>query len=184
MTEKNIDNKLIPLAKRYSDAIVQVAAGKGQLDVIYSDLRNISEALSEVKELTDFLSHPVIPLNEKKETAKSVFEGKVQQDSLNLIYILLEKNKINLLDTILYCFESSMDEAKNILKVGVVSAVEIDEDLKARLKEKLEKKLNKEVKFDYEINPDIIAGIVLKIHDKTIDGSMSARLEGFKKSVR
>ena len=184
MTEKNIDNKLIPLAKRYSDAIIQVAAGKGQLDEICSDLRNISESLSEVKELADFLSHPVIPLNEKKETAKSVFEGKVQQDSLNLIYILLEKNKINLLDTILYCFESSMDEAKNILKVGVVSAVEIDEDLKARLKEKLEQKLNKEVKFDYEINPDIIAGIVLKIHDKTIDGSMSARLEGFKKSVR
>ena len=74
--------------------------------------------------------------------------------------------------------------AKNVVKVGVVSAVEIDEDLKNKLQNKLEKKLNKSVKFDFEINPEIIAGLVLKIQDKTIDGSLAARLEGFKKSLR
>lgn len=184
MTSKTIDNKLIPLAKRYSDALIDVAQSKNELDDVYSDLQTVSEALSSVDELNAFLSHPVIPLSEKKDMVKSVFEGKIKEDTLNLLFILLEKNKINLINTILYCFEESMDEAKNILKVSVISAVEVDDDLKQKLKEKLENKLNKAVKFEFEMNPEIIAGLVLKIQDKVIDGSMAAKLEGFKKILR
>lgn len=184
MTSKTIDNKLIPLAKRYSDALIDVAQSKNELDDVYSDLQTVSEALNSVDELSSFLSHPVIPLYEKKDMVKSVFEGKIKEDTLNLLFILLEKNKINLINTILYCFEESMDEAKNILKVNVISAVEVDEDLKQKLKEKLENKLNKAVKFEFELNPEIIAGLVLKIQDKVIDGSMAAKLEGFKKILR
>lgn len=184
MVLKNIDNKSIPLAKRYSDALIEVAKNKNELDDVYSDLNTASEAMESVKELKDFLTHPVIPQKEKKEVIKSIFEGKIKQDTLNLLYILVEKNKINLLNTILYCFDESMDEAKNILKVGVVSAVQIDGDLKTKLKEKLENKFKKNIKFDFEINPDIIAGLVLKINDKTIDGSICTKLEGFKKSIR
>ena len=173
MAVKNIDNKLLPIAKRYSDALIEVARNKNELDTVYSDLQAVSEALNSVDELKKFLAHPVIPHADKKEVLKNIFEGKINTDTLNLIYILSEKNKTNLVDTILYCFEQSMDEAKNILKVGVVSAVEIDDA-----------KLKKSVKFDFEINPDIIAGLILKINDKTIDGSMAAKLEGFKKLLR
>ena len=184
MTAKNIDNKLIPLAKRYSDALSEVAASKNEVDEVYSDLVNVSDSLNQVKELKDFLSHPVIPIIEKKDTVIAVFENKISIDTLNLLYILLEKNKINLIDAILSCYEESVNEAKNIIKINVVSAVEIDEDLKLKLKERLESKLQKSVNLEYEINPDIIAGLVLKIKDKTIDGSMAAKLEGFKKAVR
>lgn len=184
MTLKNTDNKLIPLAKRYSEALTEVAKNKNELDTVWADLQTVEESMTSVKEMANFLSHPVIPVFEKKDMVKSVFEGKINNDVLNLLYILLEKNKINLLSTILYCFEESMDEAKNILKVGVVSAAEIDEDLKHKLQEKLESKLNKSVKFDFETKPEIIAGVVLKIQDKVIDGSMAAKLEGFKKALR
>ena len=184
MTLKNTDNKLIPLAKRYSEALTEVAKNKNELDTVWTDLQTVEESITSVKEMANFLSHPVIPVFEKKDMVKSVFEGKINNDVLNLLYILLEKNKINLLSTILYCFEESMDEAKNLLKVGVVSAVEIDEDLKHKLQEKLESKLNKSVKFDFETKPEIIAGVVLKIQDKVIDGSMAAKLEGFKKALR
>lgn len=184
MAVNDIDNKLIPLAKRYSDALIEVAKNKNELDEVFSDLNTVVEAIGSVKELKDFLSHPVIPQSEKKDVVKSVFEGKIQEDTLNLLNILIEKNKMKLINTILYCFNESADEAKNILKVNVISAVKVDEDLTSKLKEKLENKLHKNVKFDFEINPDIIAGLVLKINDKTIDGSMASKLQGFKKSMR
>lgn len=184
MTSKNIDNKLIPIAKRYSEALTDIAKDKNELDAVWADLQTVEESITSVKEMASFLSHPVIPVSEKKDMVKAVFEGKINDFVLNLVYILLEKNKSNLLSTILYCFEESMDEAKNIMKVGVVSAIEIDEDLKQKLKDKLEGKLNKSVKFDFETKPEIIAGVVLKIQDKVIDGSMAARLESFKKALR
>lgn len=178
------DNKLIPLAKRYSDAIVSVALERNETDDVFADMANVSDSLNLVPKMREFLAHPVIPFAEKKDMIDSVFKGRLKECTMNLLYVLLEKNRINLLDTIRYCYENSANEAKNILKVGVVSAIEVDEDLKQRLKERLESKLNKTVQFEFEINPEIIAGLVLKIQDKTIDGSMSSKIEGFKKILR
>ena len=179
-----IDNKLLPLAKRYSDAIIAVAKDRGEIDEVFTDLTTVSESLDMVTKMRDFLMHPVIPFAEKKDMIKSVFQGRIQPSTLSLMFILTEKSRLNLLETIKYCYEESMDEAKNIVKVGVVSAVEIDGDLKQSLKERLENKLHKAVKFVFDTNPDIIAGLILKIQDKTIDGSMAAKIEGFKKILR
>lgn len=179
-----IDNKQLPLAKRYSDAIVAVASERNEIDDVNADLGNVTTSLNLVPKMAEFLAHPVIPFSEKKDMISAVFQGRVKDSTMNLMYVLLEKNRIPLLETIKYCYEESMNEAKNVVKVGVVSAVEVDEDLKQKLKEKLENKLHKAVKFEFDINPDIIAGLVLKIHDKTIDGSMASKIEGFKKILR
>ena len=179
-----IDNKLLPLAKRYSDAIIAVAKDRGEIDEVFTDLTTVSESLDMVTKMRDFLMHPVIPFAEKKDMIKSVFQGRIQPSTLSLMFILTEKSRLNLLETIKYCYEESMDEAKNIVKVGVVSAVEIDGDLKQSLKERLENKLHKAVKFVFDINPDIIAGLILKIQDKTREGAMAGKIEGFKKLLR
>lgn len=184
MTVKNVDNKLIPVAKRYSDAILETAKENDILDMIFNDLTTVCESLDSVGELKSFLSHPVISFNEKKEMVTAIFSGRVNNLVLNLLYILLESNKIALIDTILYCYQQSLDEAKNILTVGVVSAVKIDKDLKEKLQQKLEEKFHKNVKFDFNTNSDIIAGLILKIKDKTIDGSVASKIEAFKKTLK
>ena len=151
-----IDNKLLPLANRYSDAIIAVAKDRGEIDEVFTDLTTVSESLDMVTKMRDFLMHPVIPFAEKKDMIKSVFQGRIKPSTLSLMFILTEKSRLNLLETIKYCYEESMDEAKNIVKVGVVSAVEIDGDLKQSLKERLENKLHKAVKFVFDINPDTV----------------------------
>lgn len=179
-----IDNKLIALGKRYSDAILEVANTRNQLDAVLEDLKNVSECLNLVVKMKEFLAHPVISFTEKKELIQAVFQGKIEECTLNLLFVLLEKNRITLLDTIRYCYEESMDNIKNVVKIEVVSAVDVDEDLKQRLQQKLEAKLQKSVKFDFSINPEIIAGLILKINDKTIDGSMATKLDSFTKVLR
>ena len=163
---------------------MSVAQDRNEIDDVYADLTNVSESLSLVKKMREFLTHPVIPVSEKKDMIGSIYRGRVKTSTLNLLFILLEKNRLNLVETIRHCYETSMDDAKNAIKVDVVSAVEIDEDLKEKLKAKLESKLNKSIKLEFEINPEILAGLVLKIQDKTIDGSMLAKLNGFKKTIR
>ena len=75
MAVKNIDNKLLPIAKRYSDALIEVARNKNELDTVYSDLQAVSEALNSVDELKKFLAHPVIPHADKKEVLKKYVEN-------------------------------------------------------------------------------------------------------------
>ncbi len=179
----SIDNKLISLAKRYADALLQVAAGRGELDAVLSDLKLASSAYDSSDDLKKFMDHPAVSVNDKKAAVKEIFENKILVDSLNFLYVLVEKNKFSLIDTILYCYEEGMDVVRNILKVDVISAVEIDEDLKDALKVKLESKFQKSVKFEYKVNPEIIAGVILKIKDKTIDGSMAHKLECLEKQL-
>lgn len=182
--ENNIDNKLIPVASRYSEALLQVAREKNIMDNVSEDLATVSDSLNCVREMKDFLCHPVIPQAEKKDMINSVFSGRISGDVLNLLLILAEKNKVNWVDAIRYCYDSSLDEARNILKVGVVSAVEIDQDLKDKLRDRLENKLHKSIKFAFDIRPSILAGLILKIKDKTIDGSLASKLQWFKKFLR
>lgn len=180
---QTFDNKLISLAKRYSTAILEIAKSKNELDKVQQDLQTVCEAYDTSDDLRNFINHPVIPVSEKKDALKSIFEGKISVDTLNLLNILVEKNKFSLIDTVTYCFEQAMDEAKNIVRVGVVSAVQVDEDLKENLKNKLENKLNKTVKLEFEIKPEIIAGLILKIQDKTIDGSMAHKLDSLQRQL-
>lgn len=180
---QKFDNKLISLAKRYSDAIIEIAKSKNQLDKVQEDLQTVSGAYDSSEDLKSFINHPVIPVFEKKDALKSIFDGKISEDTLNLLNILVEKNKFSLIDTVAYCYEKAMDEAKNILKVDVISAVEVDDDLKENLKNKLENKLQKTVKLEFEIKPEIIAGLILKIQDKTIDGSMAKKLDSIERQL-
>lgn len=180
---KTVDKKLISIAKRYADAILEIAQGKNTLDAVWEDLKAIAQAYDSSEDMRNFLNHPVIPLDEKKDAVNSIFKGKISDDAFNLLNVLLEKNKFFLIDTILYCYEQGLDKAKNILKINVVSAVEVDDDLKENLKSKLENKLHKSVKLDFEIDPKIIAGLILKIEDKTIDGSMLNKLESMERQL-
>lgn len=182
MSQK-FDNKLISLSKRYANAILEIAKSKNELDTVMDDLQTVCEAYDNSPDLKSFINHPVIPVSEKKDAIKSIFEGKISNDTLNLLNILVEKNKFSLINTVTYCYELALDEVKNILKVGVISAIEVDEDLKENLKNKLESSLSKTVKLEFEIKPEIIAGIILKIQDKTIDGSMANKLNSLQKQL-
>ena len=55
--------------------------------------------------------------------------------------------------------------------------------MKENLKNKLENRLKKSIVLDYSINPEIIAGMILKIQDKTIDGSMARKLESLQRKL-
>ena len=50
MTLKNTDNKLIPLAKRYSEALTEVAKNKNELDTVWTDLQTVEESITSVKD--------------------------------------------------------------------------------------------------------------------------------------
>ncbi|MDD3594474.1 MAG: ATP synthase F1 subunit delta [Candidatus Gastranaerophilales bacterium] len=178
-----INNKLSSLARRYSKALIKTAQEKNELDTVFNDLKLVDETYSNSSDMAEFLLHPVVTINDKKDVLKSVFDGKISNITLNFLFLLVDENKINLLPTIIYTYEEEYDEIKNIVKVEVISAIEIDEDLKTSLKAKLENKLQKEIKPEYKTDPSILAGLMLKFRDKIIDASLANKLKHFEKQL-
>ena len=183
MKEDIAFNKLIIVAKRYSKALAELAEDDKDLGVIYENLTGVQKTIKECPDLATFMEHPSFSIDLKKEIFKEIFDGKISGDVLNFLYILIDRNRIFALGAIINALKELMNEKYNITAVKAISAIELDDKIKAQLTEKLEAVCKRKIQLDTQVNKDIIAGIILKIGDKVIDGSIKARLESMKRTL-
>ena len=176
---KNIDIKNLKIAKRYSQALAQSA--KENIDEVLCNLKTINEAIFDNQELKTFFLHPVISLKDKKETLKSTLENKVDNLTLNFIETLLDENRFSIFRTIFELFKKEADVIKNKQEVEIISAVEINDDYKKQLEEKLKQKLSKDIIPNYNLDENIIGGLIVKIEDKVVDLSLKSKFEALKR---
>lgn len=179
----NIDVKQIRIAKRYSEALIDSAIETNELQKFYDELRFVQETLSGSIDLKVFLENPIINRLDKKDVVNQVFATNLSSVVLNFLLLLVENNRFNIIDSVVIEYLNRLDQINNVVKAKVVSAVELDSTMKTRLIEKLENKISKKVLANYEIKPEIIAGLVIEINDKTIDTSLKTKLNSIKKQL-
>ncbi len=182
MSEKNFNGLLI-LAERYAGAIFDLSKEKKCIEQIQENLMQIDETLKECSDLKMFLEHPNISKPQKKEIIKEIFQKAVSEYVLSFIFILVDKNRFFAFSAITKVFKKLVIKDKNILTAEVVTAIKLDKTTSKRIKDKLEKLYEKEVYLESKIDEDIIAGVIVKIGDKTIDGSVKTKLKNLKKQI-
>lgn len=168
-------------SKIYANALVGLDIDK---DAITSDLKEIVAVFEKSEDLRAILSNSSVNLGKKKEIIAEIFGGKIDEKLVNFLYVLTEKNKINLLNEILVSFEQISAESSGVSVVQIISAVELNQDYKQRIIQKLEAKLNKKVEPVWDIEPEIIGGLIFKINDMVIDSSLKNKIENFSKVMK
>ena len=149
---------------------------KEQLDFIFNTIKSSSF-------LAKFFSSPCIAKNVKKETAEKLFATRIDAPVLNLIKILIDKNRAEYLKLILEMYKKQIMIEGGILEAVVKTATEISADGKARLENAISKHLKSRVKAIFLIDPSIIAGVVVTVDAKIIDWSLTRRLEEIKNVI-
>lgn len=182
MSNKNSGLSII--ANRYATALIELGEKFDQLDIFDADLSNINASFEQNKELLTFLKHPSIPLDEKKDFIDTIYRNYVSQHTLNLLKLLLDRNRIFIFPSITSHYTDILNTKRNIVIAKVITAIEIDEEIRNKVKSKLENVLNKNVKMEIKIDPEIIAGMIVKISDRIIDGSTKTKLEKMKKQLK
>ena len=102
---------------------------------------------------------------------------------MDFMKILIEKKRFKEFSQIYRAYIDKLNEIYNIQPVTIISAIELSEKDKLQVIQKLENKLQKTVKPDWELDNDIIAGLVIKIDDNVIDMSIKNRLAKLKKDL-
>ncbi|OGI01449.1 MAG: ATP synthase F1 subunit delta [Candidatus Melainabacteria bacterium GWF2_37_15] len=171
------------IADKYADAMIQLAEKNDLLDTINADLHLIKDTVKSNKDLQDFIEHPLINAEEKKEVMETIFKPHINLMSMNLIKLMADNNRLFLLSFVAECYNKILSEIRNIETAQVITAIEIDEDTKNRVKERLEKLFSKQIKIESYIDKQIIAGMIVKVKDKIIDGSIRTKFENMKKEV-
>lgn len=170
-------------SRRYAMALFEVAKSLKRVDSFLNEFRELKRISAEDKKLYEFLHHPSISSVEKKRVIKDIFKEKVHPELIQLIYLLLEHNKIDMIRGVYYDYKYLVYKEKHKKIAYVTTAVEMNREETEALKKKLSKSLSCNIEVQNIINPDVLGGVYLRIGDRIIDGSIRGLLEDMKKNL-
>ena len=176
--------KISQAAKNYAEALIELAkSGKMTYDALFSDLQIVNNAFVGSSELVMALENPVVDLGVKIDIVNTIFTGKISQELINFLKILVEKKRVAEFPSIYAEFNNKFNKIQNIQSVTIVSAIELSKSQQDEILAKLSAKLNKNILPVWETDESIIAGITVKIDDNVLDMSLKNRLEKLGKSL-
>ncbi len=172
------------VSKVYGDALFETAMEKDRIDVLYEEIVSLVPVLEGNPELMALLNNPRIVKEEKVTIIHQVFEGRVEEELMGFLTVVVEKDRQNDLIPIFAYFIQRVKEYKRIGTVSVTSAVELSEEQKARLQEKLLETTDYVMfEMNYQIDSALIGGMVIRIGDRVVDSSIHTRLYEMKKEL-
>jgi len=172
------------VAGRYAEALYEIAVANKIVDQLEQELRAVVNLLEEETDLKKVLYHPRITATEKKDVLKALLQDKVSEVAMNFLCLVIDRQREVYLAGMVEVFVDYVNKARNISDVEVTSAVELSEEDKKRLVESLAKVTGKQVRVSYSVDRSLIGGVVARIGDKVIDGSVKARLESLREHLR
>ncbi len=168
-------------AKRFAEAIFEIALEKKELDRWQSDLRKIA-SLGEDATLVSLLQDPRLHFDSK---AKLLSErlGDINPLALNLVYLLITKGRLNMVGDIADQYQRLLYSYRGVEEAEVTTVIPLDDKGKQRLAEHLGAMVGKKVVLKTEVDSRLIGGIVAKIGDKLLDGSTRSKLAALREEL-
>lgn len=168
-------------ARRYAQAIFEIALEANKLEQWQSDLQVISEAIGDEAVLT-VLESPKISI-EKKTNLLSGNLRDINPLALNLVLILISRDGIGMISEIAGEYQRLLDAHHGIQEAEVTTAVPLDDTDKERLAEQLGSLLGLKISLKSEVDPEILGGIIARIGGKLLDGSTRSKLAALKRQL-
>jgi F-type H+-transporting ATPase subunit delta len=169
------------LDKRYALALYTVAEEKGKIEEYLTDLREIVSLMKDDVEFLKVIKHPEISTSTKKKMFIKIFKGKIDEELLTFLLILIEKDRILFTEEKLKEMEKIHLERNNTLLVEVKTVIPLQETERENLRSKLYNMYDKKIVFEEKLDKNIIGGVYIRVGDDVIDGTIKNRLEAMKK---
>ena len=173
------------LAKRYAKALFAVSQEEGKSEAFMETLNVLGDFLEKYPEAMDALTNLLYPM-ELKEKVMAQLISELQSDQLmaNFLNLVIQKKRADILPEIATEFQLLIDADQNISRGKVITASEISGGLQAKVQTTPENITGNKVILTTEIDPAIIGGIVAKVGDLVMDGSIKTQLAGLNESIK
>ena len=179
----NIDKKQLKIAKNYAEALFKIGKEQNSAGKFYAQLKDVSVIIKNSDDLKTFFENPLISANDKKEIIYKIFGKDFDLQIINLLNLLADNKRLELVDTVYYCFENLYEKMSNIKRITVTSAIELNSDSKKRLEKIIETKTGSKIIPAYKIKKNIIGGLIVKIGDKIVDLSLASKINDMEKQL-
>ena len=168
-------------ARRYSQAVFNIARERNELDRWQSDLKKIA-TLGEDTKFVALLENPKVRFEDKAKLL-SGWLGDINPLALNLVYLLVSKGRLGMVGDIADEYQRLLDNYRGIEQAEVTTAIPLDDEDKRKLEERLEAVVGKKVVLKLSVDPGVLGGVVARIGGKLLDGSTRSKLMALKKAL-
>jgi F-type H+-transporting ATPase subunit delta len=173
------------LARRYAKALFAVGQEEKKFEEYNETLQGVAGLYVSHPEVADALTNPLYPLDiRQKVMAGMIASMGVEKIMANFLNLLVEKKRAGILPEVAEEYQSMVDNEKNVSHGSVISAIELSEALQVKVRATLEKLTGKKVELTTSVDPSIIGGIIAKVGDLELDGSIRTQLASLKDSIK
>ncbi len=172
------------LARRYAKALFSLGKEDGKNEQ-YSEVLSAIAELYKDETVENALVNPLYPVEARLKVMAKIGElAKADAIMARFLALLVEKKRADILPDIAAEMRIMVDQEQNISHGSVVSAIELDDTLKGKIQQALEKITGNKVILETSVDPSIIGGVIAKVGDLVLDGSIKTQLNGLKESIK
>ena len=171
------------VARTYADTLFELAsrddAGADYLEY----LDEVVHVIRTVPDFRAFLQTPAIALEKKRVAIRDAFGGRYPEPFVRFLLVVLEKRRQNLLPDIEAAYRAMLDARSGLVRASVTLSVEPDEALREEIASSLSRVLEADVVPDFLVDESIIGGMVVRVGDKVLDGSVRRGLQVMRREL-
>lgn len=169
------------LDRRYALALYEVGEERGKAEDYLKELEEISDIIEANEDFLEVIKHPHLSTSKKQEMFENIFKGKVHNDILSFLLILIEKGRLlNLKEILREMKKIHLDRSRTVI-AHIKTVVPLNEEDRTELTAKLQKKYNRNIILDEEIDASIIGGVYVRVGNDIIDGTIKSKFEDIRK---
>jgi F-type H+-transporting ATPase subunit delta len=163
------------VARHYAQAVFEIGEEHGTVDRWREDVGLIAEYFGN-RRLAFILKEPNIPFARKELVVRDLLSGKVQTDALGLALLLVERGLVDAAPRIRDEYERRYNDYYHQAVAEVVTAVPLDDDLRASVRADLERITGMRIMLRERVDPTILGGAIARVGDTLLDGSVRRKL--------
>jgi F-type H+-transporting ATPase subunit delta len=172
------------VARRYAQALLELGGETGTLDRLVDEMSTVATAWEASPDLRNALENPLVAHDAKKAVMTELADQiGATATTKHALLLLVDRRRTPALPYVAQYLRELADARKGILRAEVTTAAPLSEAYYGRLQLQLEKMTGKKVVVDRKTDGSLIAGVVTRIGDRILDGSLRTRLQSLKDSL-
>jgi F-type H+-transporting ATPase subunit delta len=172
------------IAERYARAILELADEGGQLLPVTEQIRNFADTYASNAELRAVLSNPMVAEASRDAILKDLGERiGASTVATNAVRLMARRGRLIALTEVAEMLTRLADQKAGVLRATVTSAKPLSEDQYQKIAGELAQRTSRQVVLERREDPALLAGVVTRIGDHTIDGTVRGRLNALERQL-
>jgi F-type H+-transporting ATPase subunit delta len=173
-----------PLAKRYANALIDVAIEKKALKPVVSDVNDLNQLLDTNQNFNAFVQSVAIDNADQANALEKIAQkGKFHELTVNFLMVLVKNNRLHLLKEFLSAFVLSVQEREGYVQANVKTAHDLSAAQQKSLRSALESLTGQKVNATISTDSDLLGGMVIMAGSLMIDDSVRSKLNRLERAM-